>query len=72
MLNLTQILSREVEGLPLQVGAEESMMVGVDLMAEGLFPVTLNIFFDLSICKIILNFIICLVEFCAGINMQMN
>jgi hypothetical protein len=24
-------------------------------------PVTLNIFFDLSICKIILNFIICLI-----------
>jgi hypothetical protein len=34
--------------------------------------VTLNIFFDLSICKTILNFTICLVEFCAGINMQMN
>jgi hypothetical protein len=31
--------------------------------------VTLNIFFDLSICKTILNFTICLVEFCAGINM---
>jgi hypothetical protein len=29
--------------------------------------VTLNIFFDLSICKIILNFTICFVEFCAGL-----
>jgi hypothetical protein len=42
MLNLTQILSQEVEGLPLQVGTEESMMVGVNLMAEGFFPTPEN------------------------------
>jgi hypothetical protein len=37
----------------------------------GVQAVTLNIFFDLSICKKLLNFTICLVEFCVGINMQM-
>jgi hypothetical protein len=35
LLNLTLMLLREV-GLPLQVGTEELVMVGVDLMVEGL------------------------------------
>jgi hypothetical protein len=39
---------------------------------KSVITVTLNIFFDLSICKTILNFTIYFVEFCAGINMQMN
>jgi hypothetical protein len=41
LLNLTLMLLREV-GLPLQVGAEELVMVGVDLMVEGLSPTLEN------------------------------